>query len=71
MEKVELIGAAKLEGLGFFLDHLHQTEWVDGRMFAKLYTPRVDIGVNFFDAESCCFHPQLGLLEQQGKVFGQ
>ena len=57
MRKVELIGTAQLKGLGFFLNHLHEAERVNICVLTKFDTPRVNIGVNFFDAESSC--PQL------------
>ena len=54
MRKVELIGAAQLKGLRVFLDHLYEAEGVDVCVLTKFDTPRVNIGVDFFNAESCC-----------------
>ena len=69
MRKVELIGTAKFKGLRVFLDHLHEAERVDTCVLTEFDTPGVNIGVDFFDAESCCLQLQLGLLEQQEEAF--
>ncbi len=54
VRKLKLIGAAQLKGLGVFLDHLYEAEGVDACVLTKFDTARVNIGVDFFNAESCC-----------------
>ena len=69
VNKLKLIGAAQLKGLRVFLDHLYETR--DRRLCAdQIRYARVNIGVDFFDAEVAAFSFSWVCWNSKERLFG-